>query len=72
PDQTQNTVVKHKKHQIPNPPKFDGTRKKFQQWHLKITGKLHKDREAFRSDSVVFTYIYSQLENTAQAMASAY
>lgn len=61
-----------KKPTLPNPPKFDGTRRNFRPWYLEMRAKLSLDREAFRCDEELFAYIYARLEGTAQNMAAAY
>ncbi|OAQ59083.1 zinc knuckle domain-containing protein [Purpureocillium lilacinum] len=66
------TILAKKKPTLPDPPKFDGTRKKFRPWYLEIRAKLIHDRGAFRSDEERFAYIYARLEGSAQNMAAAY
>jgi hypothetical protein len=61
-----------KKPTLPNPPKFDGTRRNFRPWYLEMRAKLSLDRCAFRSDKERFAYVYARLEGTAQNMAAAY
>ncbi|GJC91039.1 hypothetical protein ColLi_13877 [Colletotrichum liriopes] len=71
PDQTR-PPLKIWKTRLPDPPKFDGTRRRFIPWFLEMQGKLQVDREAFGGDEELFAYIYARLDSTAQTMASAY
>ncbi|KAJ6437064.1 hypothetical protein O9K51_10361 [Purpureocillium lavendulum] len=61
-----------KKPTLPNPPKFDGTRRNFRPWYLEMRAKLLHDCGTFRNDQERFAYIYARLEGTAQNMAAAY
>ncbi|KJZ68786.1 hypothetical protein HIM_11830 [Hirsutella minnesotensis 3608] len=57
---------------LPDPPKFDGTRKNFRPWFLEMKAKLAVDRQAFDNKEALFAYVYSRLAGTAQNMAAAY
>ncbi len=64
--------ITRKKPTLPNPPKFDGTRRNFRPWYLEMRAKLILDRDAFASEGELFAYIYARLEGTAQNMSAAY
>jgi hypothetical protein len=57
---------------LPDPPKFNGTRKNFRPWYLEMRAKLSLDGHSFGNDQELFAYIYARLEGTAQNMAAAY
>jgi hypothetical protein len=61
-----------KKMTLPDPPRFDGNRKKFRNWRLEMEGKLRTDGCLLGSPSDQFTYIYSRLGDLPQSMAAAY
>ncbi|KJZ70993.1 hypothetical protein HIM_09604 [Hirsutella minnesotensis 3608] len=42
---------------LPDPPKFDGTRKNFRPWFLEMKAKLALDRKAFTSEAEQFAYV---------------
>lgn len=57
---------------LPNPQRFDGTRRKFRAWQLEMRSKLRVDGPAIGGPPDQFAYIYSRLDETPQAMAAAY
>lgn len=57
---------------LPNPQRFDGTRRKFRAWQLEMRSKLRVDGHAIGGLPDQFAYIYSRLDETPQAMAAAY
>lgn len=63
---------KKKKMTLPDPPRFDGNRKKYRNWRLEMEGKLRTDGCLLGSPADQFTYIYSRLGDTPQSMAAAY
>lgn len=69
---TQIRRINRKKPTLPNPPKFDGTRRNFRPWYLEMRAKLSLDRDAFSNEQELFAYVYARLEGTAQNMAAAY
>lgn len=71
-EETQTRRTNRKKPTLPNPPKFDGTRRNFRPWHLEMRAKLTLDRDAFSNEQELFAYVYARLEGTAQNMAAAY
>ncbi|OAQ57219.1 retrotransposon gag protein domain-containing protein [Pochonia chlamydosporia 170] len=71
-EQAQDSIIARQKPSLPNPPKFDGTRKNFRPWYLEMRAKLIADRLTFRNEQEVFSYIYARLEGTAQNMSAAY
>jgi hypothetical protein len=65
-------VQPRQKPTLPDPPKFDGTRKNFRPWFLEMKAKLALDRKAFSNEAELFAYVYARLEGTAQNMSAAY
>jgi hypothetical protein len=61
-----------KKATLPDPPRFDGTRKNFRTWQLEIRSKLRVDGPVLGLRADQFAYIYARLDQAAQAMAAAY
>jgi hypothetical protein len=57
---------------MPDPPRFDGTRKKFRSWRLEMEGKLRADGHVIGSPSNQFAYIYSRLGDLPQATSAAF
>lgn len=57
---------------LPDPPRFDGTRRKFRAWQLEMQSKLRVDDPALGEPSDQFAYIYSRLAETPQATAAAF
>jgi hypothetical protein len=66
------TIIRKKKPTLPDPPRFDGSRRKFRTWQLEMKSKLRTDGTAIGSEADQFAYIYSRLDQTPQAMAAAY
>jgi hypothetical protein len=67
----ENRVAK-KKPTLPDPPRFNGIRKRFRTWELEMRNKLDIDGPAIGSPSDQFAYVFSRLEEGPQAMAAAY
>lgn len=65
-------IITKRKPTLPDPPKFDGTRRKFRPWYLEMRAKLTLDSGVFTNDQERFAYVYARLEGTAQNMAAAY
>jgi hypothetical protein len=65
-------IITKKKPTLPNPQRFDGTRRLFRAWFLEIRSKLHVDGPALGGPLDQFVYIYSRLDKTPQAMAAAF
>jgi hypothetical protein len=61
-----------KKMVLPDPPRFDGNRKKYRNWRLEMEGKLRTDGHLLGSPTDQFTYIYSRLGDSPQSMAAAF
>jgi hypothetical protein len=61
-----------KKMTLPDPPRFDGNRKKYRNWRLEMEGKLRSDGTLLGTSADRFTYIYSRLGDTPQSMAAAF
>ncbi len=61
-----------KKMILPDPPRFDGNRKKYRNWRLEMEGKLRTDGCFLGSPTDQFTYIYSRLGDSPQSMAAAF
>ena len=61
-----------KKMTLPDPPRFDGTRKKFRTWKQEIESKLETDGPAIGSKRDQFSYIFARLAEGPQAMSAAY
>ncbi|KJZ68122.1 hypothetical protein HIM_12487 [Hirsutella minnesotensis 3608] len=72
PIESSSQVQPRQKPTLPDPPKFDGTRKNFRPWFLEMKAKLALDRKAFGNEVELFAYVYARLEGTAQNMAAAY
>jgi hypothetical protein len=68
----QGQIPTKKKPTLPNPQRFDGTRREFRAWLLEMRSKLHVDGPALGGSLDQFVYIYSRLDKTPQAMAAAY
>jgi hypothetical protein len=66
------TAQKKKKPTLPDPPRFEGIRKKFRAWREEMESKLETDGPAIGTDRDQFSYIFARLGDTPQAMASAY
>jgi len=69
---TPGPVYIKRKATLPDPKRFDGLRKNFRPWQLEMTGKLRVDGLTIGSLADQFTYIYSRLDNSPQAMAAAF
>jgi len=61
-----------KKMTLPDPPRFDGNRKKYRNWRLEMEGKLRTDGCLLGSPADQFTYIYSRLGDTPQSTVAAF
>jgi hypothetical protein len=61
-----------KKMTLPDPPRFDGTRKKFRTWKQEMESKLETDGPAIGSKRDQFSYIFARLAEGPQAMSAAY
>jgi hypothetical protein len=61
-----------KKATLPDPPRFDGNRKKFRTWKQEIESKLETDGPAIGTKRDQFAYIFARLTDIPQAMAAAY
>lgn len=57
---------------LPDPPKFDGTRKAFRAWLLEMRNKLRVDGQVIGTPADQFAYIFSRLEKTPQNMTIAF
>ncbi|KJZ68461.1 hypothetical protein HIM_12148 [Hirsutella minnesotensis 3608] len=57
---------------LPDPQRFDGTRKKFRAWQLEMQSKLRVDGVAIGSPADQFAYIYARLDQIPQSMAAAF
>jgi hypothetical protein len=57
---------------LPDPPRFDGTRKKFRTWKQEMESKLETDGLAIGSKRDQFAYIFARLTDVPQAMSAAY
>jgi hypothetical protein len=57
---------------LPDPQRFDGTRKRFRAWQLEMQSKLRVDGVAIGSPSDQFAYIYARLDQIPQSMAAAF
>lgn len=69
---SQGQILTKKKPTLPNPQRFDGTRREFRAWLLEMRSKLHVDGPALGGSLDQFVYIYTRLDKTPQAMAAAY
>lgn len=75
PDIQPSAIGEHptkKKPTLPDPPRFNGLRKKFRAWELEMRSKLRVDGTAIGSPADRFAYIYARLEETPQAMAAVF
>lgn len=61
-----------KKPTLPDPPRFNGIRRKFRTWELEMRSKLQIDGPAIGSPYDQFAYIYARLEEGPQAMAATF
>lgn len=61
-----------KKMILPDPPRFDGNRKKFRNWKLEMVGKLRTDGHLMGGPADHFTYIFSRLGDHPQSLAAAF
>lgn len=61
-----------KKMTLPDPPRFDGTRKKFRTWKQEMESKLETDGPAIGTKRDQFSYIFARLAEGPQAMSAAY
>lgn len=61
-----------KKATLPDPPRFDGTRKKFRTWKQEMESKLETDGPAIGTRRDQFAYIFARLTDVPQAMSAAY
>ncbi len=61
-----------KKATLPDPPRFDGTRKKFRTWKQEMESKLETDGPAIGTERDQFAYIFARLTDVPQAMSAAY
>ena len=61
-----------KKMTLPDPPRFDGTRKKFRTWKQEMEGKLETDGLAIGTKRDQFAYVFTRLTDVPQAMSAAY
>ncbi|KAJ6437992.1 retrovirus polyprotein [Purpureocillium lavendulum] len=57
---------------LPDPQRFDGSRRKFRAWQLEMQSKLRADGLALGGPPDQFAYIYARLDQTPQAMAAAF
>ena len=57
---------------LPDPPRFDGTRKKFRTWKQEMESKLETDGLAIGTQRDQFAYIFARLTDAPQAMSAAY
>lgn len=62
----------HRRMIIPDPPKFEGARKKFRTWELEMKGKLRTDGHLMGGPLEHWNYIYSRLGDGPQAMCAAF
>lgn len=61
-----------KKATLPDPPRFEGARRKFPAWYLEMENKLLTDGEAIGSSRDQFSYIFSRLEDNPRAMSTTF
>jgi hypothetical protein len=61
-----------KKPTLPDPPRFDGTRRKFPAWLLEMQNKLRTDGTVIGSSKDLFAYIFSRLDDTPKALATTF
>jgi hypothetical protein len=66
PSQTRKKMI------LPDPPRFDGVRKKYRNWRLEMEGKLRTDGSLLGTAADQFTYIYSRLGDSPQSTAAAF
>lgn len=64
--------AKKKKPTLPDPLRFDGSRRKFRAWQLEMEGKLLVDGPVIGGKHEQFAYIYARLDHQPQAMAAAF
>jgi hypothetical protein len=57
---------------LPDPQRFDGSRKKFRAWQLEMQSKLRVDGAAIGSRADQFAYIFARLDQIPQSMAAAF
>jgi hypothetical protein len=57
---------------LPNPPKFNGDRKKYEAWKVEMMAKIRTDSESIGTPATQFAYVNSRLEGAAQQMCLAY
>lgn len=62
----------HKKMILPDPPKFEGVRRKYRTWELEMRGKLRTDGHLMGGPLEHWSYIYSRLGDGPQAMCAAF
>ena len=61
-----------KKATLPDPPRFDGVRRKFPAWLLEMQNKLQTDGNAIGSARDQFSYIFSRLEDGPKSLSTAF
>ncbi|KAJ6436365.1 retrovirus polyprotein [Purpureocillium lavendulum] len=66
------TAPAKRKPTLPDPQRFDGSRRKFRAWQLEMQSKLRVDGPALGGPPDQFAYIYARLDQTPQAMAAAF
>ncbi|KAK4236642.1 hypothetical protein C8A03DRAFT_16726, partial [Achaetomium macrosporum] len=57
---------------LPDPPRFDGVRRKFRTWKQEMESKLETDGPAIGTKRDQFAYVFARLGDGPQAMAAAY
>jgi hypothetical protein len=61
-----------KKPTLPDPPRFDGVRRKFRAWKQEMESKLETDGSTIGSERDQFAYVFARLGDSPQAMVSAF
>ena len=61
-----------KKATLPDPPRFDGIRRKFRAWKQEMESKLETDGAVISNQRDQFSYIFARLGDIPQAMVGAY